>query len=63
MGEVGLLPFARVALQVARSVLPAYRSRQAPVQPAWLLAVLRFNALINGLRRRDFCEAVPYRKY
>ena len=27
MAEVGLLPFARVALEVARSVLPNYRSR------------------------------------
>jgi len=27
MAEVGLLPFARVALQVAKRVLPPYRSR------------------------------------
>ena len=27
MAEVGLLPFARIALQVARAVLPRYRSR------------------------------------
>jgi hypothetical protein len=27
MAEIGLLPFAHVALEVARSVLPAYRSR------------------------------------
>ncbi len=27
MAEVGLLPFARVALQVATQVLPPYRSR------------------------------------
>jgi hypothetical protein len=27
MAEVGLLPFARVALQVATRVLPSYRSR------------------------------------
>jgi hypothetical protein len=27
MAEIGLLPFARVALEVARGVLPAYRSR------------------------------------
>ena len=27
MAEVGLLPFARVALQVATQVLPLYRTR------------------------------------
>jgi len=27
MAEVGLLPFARIALQVANAVLPRYRSR------------------------------------
>lgn len=27
MAEVGLLPFARVALQVSRAVLPRHRSR------------------------------------
>jgi hypothetical protein len=27
MAEIGLLPFARVALQVATRVLPPYRSR------------------------------------
>ncbi|MGH9771371.1 MAG: hypothetical protein ACRD4Q_06705 [Candidatus Acidiferrales bacterium] len=27
MGEVGLLPFARVALQVCKAVFPRYRSR------------------------------------
>jgi hypothetical protein len=27
MAEVGLLPFARIALQVSRAVLPRYRSR------------------------------------
>jgi hypothetical protein len=27
MSEVGLLPFARIALQVAKAVLPRYRSR------------------------------------
>ncbi len=27
MAEVGLLPFARVALQVATQVLPPYRTR------------------------------------
>jgi hypothetical protein len=42
MAEVGLLPFARVALQVARSVLPAYRSRFSKHQfnQPQLLAVL-----------------------
>lgn len=42
MAEVGLLPFARVALQVATRVLPAYRSRFSKhqfTQPQ-LLAVL-----------------------
>jgi len=27
MAEIGLLPFARVALEVAQRVLPPYRSR------------------------------------
>jgi hypothetical protein len=27
MAEVGLLPFARIALQVSKAVLPRYRSR------------------------------------
>src|SRR5260370_22005648 len=27
MAEVGLLPFARIALQVSKAVLPCYRSR------------------------------------
>jgi hypothetical protein len=42
MAEIGLLPFARVALQVARSVLPAYRSRFSKHQfnQPQLLAVL-----------------------
>ena len=42
MAEVGLLPFARVALQVATRVLPPYRSRFSKhqfTQPQ-LLAVL-----------------------
>jgi Transposase DDE domain/Transposase domain (DUF772) len=42
MAEVGLLPFARLALEVARSVLPAYRSRFSKHQfnQPQLLAVL-----------------------
>ncbi len=42
MAEVGLLPFARIALQVSRAVLPRYRSRFSKhqfTQPE-LLAVL-----------------------
>ncbi len=42
MAEVGLLPFARIALQVAKAVLPRYRSRFSKhqfTQPK-LLAVL-----------------------
>ena len=42
MAEVGLLPFARVALEVTRSVVPAYRSRFSKhqfTQPQ-LLAIL-----------------------
>ena len=31
MAEVGLLPFARVALQVATRVLPPYRSASANI--------------------------------
>ena len=32
MAEVGLVPFARIALQVARTVLPRYRSRFSKYQ-------------------------------
>src|SRR2546425_8900756 len=42
MAEVGLLPFARVALQVATQVLPPYRTRfsKHPFTQPPLLAVL-----------------------
>ena len=42
MAEVGLLPFARIALQVAKAVLPRYRSRFSKHQfnQPQLLAVL-----------------------
>src|SRR5271156_4904842 len=42
MAEVGLLPFARVALQVCRAVLPRYRSRFSKHQfnQPQLLAIL-----------------------
>jgi hypothetical protein len=42
MAEVGLLPFARVALQVATQVLPPYRTRfsKHPFTQPQLLAVL-----------------------
>ena len=42
MAEVGLLPFARIALQVAKAVLPRYRSRLSKHQfnQPQLLAVL-----------------------
>jgi len=39
MAEVGLRPFARVALQVATQVLPSYRTRFSKhpfTQPQWL---------------------------
>jgi len=42
MAEVGFLPFARIALQVAKTVLPRYRSRFSKHQfnQPQLLAVL-----------------------
>jgi len=42
MAEVGLLPFARIALQVSRAVLPRYRSRfsKHPFTQPQLLAIL-----------------------
>src|SRR5260370_15166982 len=42
MAEVGLLPFARIALQVSRAVLPRYRSRfsKRQVTQPQLLAIL-----------------------
>ena len=47
MAEVGLLPFARIALQVAQAVLPRYRSRFSKHrfnQPQWLavLCLMRY---------------------
>ena len=47
MNEVGLVPFARVALEVSREVVPAYSYRFSPqrfTQPQ-LLAILCFDAL------------------
>jgi hypothetical protein len=42
MAEVGLLPFARIALQVSKAVLPRYRSRFSKHQftQSQLLAIL-----------------------
>ncbi len=43
MAEVGLLPFARIALQVSKAVLPRYRSRFSKhqfTQP--LLCLMRY---------------------
>jgi len=42
MPEIGLLPFARVAIQVATAVLPTYRSRfrKHPFTQPQLLAIL-----------------------
>src|SRR3970040_203029 len=42
MAEVGLLPFARMALQVSRAVLPRYRTRfsKHPFTQSQLLAIL-----------------------
>jgi hypothetical protein len=54
MGEVGLLPFARVALQVSKAVLPRCRSRFSKRQfnQPQLLAILCLNALRGpGLSR------------
>ena len=53
MPEIGLLPFARVALDVATTVLPTYRSRFSKhqfTQPQ-LLAILCFQQL-----RHSFCK-------
>ena len=51
MAEVGLLPFARIALGVSRAMLPRYRSRFSKrqfTQPQ-LLAIL----CPDALRRLD----------
>lgn len=42
MAEVGLLPFARIALQVAKAVIPRFRSRFSKHQftQAQLVAIL-----------------------
>jgi hypothetical protein len=55
MAEVGLLPFARIALQVSKAVLPRYRSRFSKrqfTQPQLLaiLCLMRYQAPC-GLRR------------
>jgi len=57
MAEVGLLPFARVALEVATQVLPPYRTRFSKhqfTQPQ-LLAVLCL------MRYEDWTFAKPRR--
>ncbi len=48
--EIGLLPFARVALDVAIRVLPPYRSRFSKHQftPPQLLAVLGGSTTISS---------------
>jgi len=53
MAEVGLLPFARIALQVAKAVLPRYRSRFSKhqfTQPQLLaiLCLMRYEDLSRG---------------
>jgi hypothetical protein len=47
MAEVGLLPFARIALQVSKAVLPRYRSRFSKhqftqPQPQAILCLMRY---------------------
>ena len=69
MAEIGLLSFARVALQVARSVLPAYRSRFSKHQfnQPPLLAVLclmryedwTFRLPAVGRRSRGAAQRAP----
>ena len=49
MAEVGLLPFARIALPVWRAMLPCYRSRFS-IQPT---AVVGGSLLYHFLRRLD----------
>jgi hypothetical protein len=56
MAEVGLLPFATIALQVAKAVLPRYRSRFSKHLPQ-LLAIL----CLMHYEDWTFREAVPRR--
>jgi hypothetical protein len=69
MAEVGLLPFARIALQVAKAVLPRYRSRFSkhqftqPQLPA-ILCLMRYEdwtfreAEVRVREHRELCQAL-----
>src|SRR6266481_1045325 len=72
MPEIGLLPFARVALDVATTVLPTYRSRFSKhqfTQPQWLaiLCLLRYEdwtfreAEVRLREHRDLREVLQLR--
>src|SRR6266516_1553026 len=57
MSEVGLVPFARVALEVSREVVPAYSHRFSPqrfTQPQLLeiLCLMRYEDWTSKLLRR-----------
>ncbi len=69
MAEVGLLPFARIALQVSRAVLPRYRSRFSKhqfTQPQLLavLCLMRYEdwtfreAEVRLSEHRELCQAL-----
>jgi hypothetical protein len=69
MAEVGLLPFARIALQVAKAVLPRYRSRFSKhqfTQPQLLaiLCLMRYEdwtfreAEVRLGEHRELCQAL-----
>ena len=55
MAEVGLLPFARIALQVSRAVLPSLPKpfQQAPIHPAAVAG----HPLSDALRRLDLSRS------
>jgi len=55
MAEVGLLPFARIALQVAKAVLPRYRSRFSKHQ--FTQPQLLGDSLSDALRRLDLSRS------
>ncbi len=58
MSEVGLVPFARVALEVSREVVPAYSHRFSPqrfTQPQLLAILCLMRYEDSGLSARLKC--------
>src|SRR5260370_15298535 len=66
MAEVGLLPFARVALQVATRILPPYRTRfskpgRKSLRPCWtgVLGIRWFDPIAEASELSDHSRRAP----